>query len=100
VRITRDLEEVNAVDSKSFIEKAEIELGKEIERALEEEIPSGDLGRFFEVFVPIVPAITAFFDNVLVMDEDDAVRKNRLGLLQSVVSLAEGILDFSRLEGF
>ena len=100
VRITRDLDEVYPVDSKSFEAKAEIKLGAEMDQALSKEISPGDLEGFLEVFEPMVPAITDFFDNVLVMDEDDLVRKNRLGLLQSVVSLADGILDFSRLEGF
>jgi glycyl-tRNA synthetase beta subunit len=47
-----------------------------------------------------VPLITEFFDNVLVMAEDQAVRENRLGLLQSIAALADGTLDFTRLEGF
>jgi Glycyl-tRNA synthetase, beta subunit len=50
--------------------------------------------------LPVIPAINAFFDAVLVMDENQAVRENRLGLLQAVSSLAAGIVDLSKLEGF
>jgi glycyl-tRNA synthetase len=46
------------------------------------------------------PAITRFFDNVLVMDEDVSVRHNRLALLQRITGLARGIVDLSFLEGF
>jgi glycyl-tRNA synthetase len=46
------------------------------------------------------PAITLFFDNVLVMDEDLAVRENRLALLQRITALTDGIADLSYLEGF
>jgi glycyl-tRNA synthetase len=46
------------------------------------------------------PAITSFFDNILVMDEDQAVRENRLALLQQIAALADGIADLSELEGF
>ncbi len=46
------------------------------------------------------PAISGLFDNVLVMDEDAAVRENRLALLQHVAGLADGIADLSYLEGF
>ena len=46
------------------------------------------------------PAITDFFDDVLVMDEDDAVRENRLALLQHIAALTDGIADLSQLEGF
>jgi glycyl-tRNA synthetase len=48
----------------------------------------------------IEPAVTAFFDAVLVMDEDTAVRENRLALLQHIAGLASGIADLSELEGF
>jgi len=34
------------------------------------------------------------------MDEDQAVRKNRLGLLQSITRFSDGVLDMTRLEGF
>jgi glycyl-tRNA synthetase beta subunit len=44
--------------------------------------------------------VTKFFEDVLVMAEDPAVRSNRLALLHRVVALADGIADFSKLEGF
>jgi hypothetical protein len=34
------------------------------------------------------------------MDEDTAVRHNRLALLQHIASLPRGIVDLSYLEGF
>jgi glycyl-tRNA synthetase beta subunit len=34
------------------------------------------------------------------MDPDLAIRANRLGLLQEVASLTDGIADLSKLEGF
>jgi glycyl-tRNA synthetase beta subunit len=48
----------------------------------------------------MVPAINKFFDNVLVMDKDDAMKKNRLGLIQRIAALSDGIADLSHLEGF
>jgi len=46
------------------------------------------------------PTISAFFDNVLVMDEDPLVRQNRLALLQRIAALTAGTADLSKLEGF
>jgi glycyl-tRNA synthetase len=46
------------------------------------------------------PFITRFFDGVLVMDEDERLRQNRLALLQKISSLPQGIADLSQLEGF
>jgi hypothetical protein len=37
---------------------------------------------------------------VLVMAEDSRLRQNRLGLLQRISAQAQGVADFSRLEGF
>ena len=48
----------------------------------------------------LVPAITTFFIDVLVMDEDMAVRHNRLALLQHIARLPQGMADLSCLEGF
>jgi glycyl-tRNA synthetase len=34
------------------------------------------------------------------MAEEPAVRQNRLGLLQRIAALADGVADLSKLEGF
>ncbi len=43
----------------------------------------------------LAPAIEAFFDNVMVMAEDLAVRDNRIALLSEVVALTSVMADFS-----
>ena len=48
----------------------------------------------------LVEPINAFFDGVLVMAEDEAVRQNRLALLQDIRDLTKGYADFSHLQGF
>ena len=45
------------------------------------------------------PAVDAFFDQVLVMDPDEAIRANRLALLASVSRLFLAVGDLSRLPG-
>jgi glycyl-tRNA synthetase beta subunit len=60
----------------------------------------GSVEDFLEAFRPLVPAITAFFEDVLVMSEVPAERRNRLALVRRVAALAEGVADLSRLEGF
>ncbi len=51
-------------------------------------------------FLPMIPAVNRFFDEVLVMAEDEQVRSNRLGLLQRIANLTKGVVDLSYLEGF
>ncbi len=100
VRITRDLEKTYPVDGKLFKEKAETALFEAVQKADKEKLSDGDLDGFFGLFDPLIPLITDFFDNVLVMDEDLSLRENRLGLLQIIAGFAEDILDLTRLEGF
>ena len=56
---------------------------------------------FLALFIlSIIPAVNLFFDKVLVMTEDLKLQHNRLGLLQQIVSLADHVMDFTKLEGF
>jgi glycyl-tRNA synthetase beta chain len=61
---------------------------------------AGNVSEFLTAFEPMLRAITAFFDKVLVMAEDSAVRQNRLGLLQAISALQRGRADLSHLSGF
>ena len=55
---------------------------------------------FLNSVVTLIPVINEFFDNVLVMAEEESLRENRLGLVQRIASMANGIADLSKLEGF
>jgi glycyl-tRNA synthetase len=48
----------------------------------------------------LVYPINNFFDRVLVMDEVEAIKQNRLALLQDIRDLTRGYADFSQLQGF
>jgi len=43
--------------------------------------------------------VDAFFDSVLVNDDDDAIRGNRLALLRRIRAATETVADFSRISG-
>jgi glycyl-tRNA synthetase beta chain len=45
------------------------------------------------------PAVDAFFDEVMVMDENPKLRANRLALLEQMRELFAGVADLSRLPG-
>ena len=60
----------------------------------------GTVAQLVAALQNLMPAITTFFIDVLVMDEDMAVRHNRLALLQRIASLPKGIADLAHLEGF
>lgn len=100
VRITRDQAQRFEVDPAAFAEKAEENLYAALTAAEKAARQPGSVEDFFAVLLPLIPIINQFFDAVLVMAEDAAVRANRLGMLQRIAALASGVADFTRLEGF
>jgi glycyl-tRNA synthetase len=100
VRITRDQKQVFAVDPAVFDEPAERDLYAALLSAEAAPRAPGSVDDFLAAFLPVIPAITTFFDKVLVMASDERVRANRLGLLQRLAALPAGVADLSRLEGF
>jgi len=103
VRITRDQAETYPVSPQAFAEGAEGALFAALQRAEAERSASrqpGSADEFLNALLPMIPAINRFFDEVLVMVEDVYVRQNRLGILQRIACLAQGVADMSRLEGF
>lgn len=100
VRITRDLGETYPLAPERFSEEAERTLFAALQTAEAAPRAPGSVADFFAAFTPLIPAINAFFDAVLVMAEDETVRANRLGLVQRIAALAEGVADFSKIEGF
>ena len=100
VRITRDQKEQYSVNSDQLAEPAEKELYAAYQTALESVQPGSSVDQFFTALLPMIPVISKFFDDVLVMADDSIVRANRLGLLQRIAAMADGVADFSKLEGF
>ncbi|MCC6259692.1 MAG: glycine--tRNA ligase subunit beta, partial [Anaerolineales bacterium] len=96
-RITRDQKQIFPIDEKLLVEKEEKDLFAEVKIISSQPF---SVDGFLKTIVKLTPAINAFFDKVMVMAEDQKVKENRLGLLQRIVQKAEGVADFSKLEGF
>ncbi len=100
VRITRDLKARFKVQPDRFVEASTRALYGALVEAENAAHEPGSVDDFLITFNPLIPVINRFFDDVLVMDEDQKLRENRLGLLQRIAGLADGVADLSRLEGF
>jgi glycyl-tRNA synthetase len=98
VRITRNLETQYDLQPDQFTLEAEQALLAAYEQAAA--AADGTMPTFVSSLRRMAPAINSFFADVLVMDEDQAVRENRLALLQHISALTEGIADLSYLPGF
>ena len=100
VRITRSQAAASAFNEKLPLEGAEQSLLAALNGAEARPRRAGSAEDFLAAFMPMVPAVTKFFEDVLVMADDPAVRANRLGMLQRIAALADGVADLSKLEGF
>jgi len=69
------------------------EVGREVEKAAAARRYEDALAQLAKLRAPI----DAFFDSVMVLVENDAVRKNRLRLLGRIVDRIQAIADLSRL---
>ena len=95
VRITRPLKETYALRPGDLRLQALAAALVEAEAAKD-----GTVETFVASLRALEAPITRLFDAVLIMDDDAAVRENRLALLQRVAGLAGGVADLSVLEGF
>ncbi|MCB9436991.1 MAG: glycine--tRNA ligase subunit beta [Anaerolineales bacterium] len=100
VRIVRDKPAYD-LHAERFTEEAEKELFEVYMRA-NRSIHRGihNVDRFLSAFVTMIPNVTFFFDEILVMHENQQIRENRLALLQHIAGMAKGLADMSQLQGF
>jgi tetrameric-type glycyl-tRNA synthetase beta subunit/tetrameric-type glycyl-tRNA synthetase alpha subunit len=90
------------VDTARLREPAEQQLNEAIESLrgeVERAVAAREYGQALTALSRLKPPVDAFFDKVLVMDPDEAVRTNRLNLLMKLRDLFGGIADLSRLPG-
>ncbi|WP_207892113.1 glycine--tRNA ligase [Streptacidiphilus pinicola] len=85
-------------DPQLFSVPAETNLHQAIEATRAALGSQPDLASFLKESGPLVQAIDAFFEGVMVMDEDPTVRANRLALLASVLRLTTPLLDWAELK--
>jgi len=105
VRITRDQTKIYAFKPSALKDAVEKNLYKAYQDAAAAISDDPDVNAFVNAFQPLAAPIWAFFapaaeGGVMVMDKDQAVRENRLALLQHIVALGARVADFSQLEGF
>ena len=99
VRITRD-ESPQQLNPQFLSDPHEIALHRACGSAVSSLCFADNVDHFLRAFEHMVPTVTAFFDNVLVHDEDVALRNNRIALLQKIASMQNGRADLSKLENF
>ncbi|MGD9146335.1 MAG: glycine--tRNA ligase subunit beta, partial [Anaerolineae bacterium] len=100
IRIVRDRKERYEFQPGLDPEPATTALRAAYEIARPQITPESDVDRMLTAVRPMIPAINGFFDEVLVMHDDQSLRETRLALLQDIWALSRGVVDVTRLEGF
>lgn len=99
--IARKAEDVQAaVEADLLAEQVEKDLCKAYEAAaskVEKEIAAQDYAGAISTLSQLAAPIDAFFDGVMVMDKDEKIKNNRLGLLKLVDNLVCQVADFSKI---
>jgi len=91
-----------AVDDNLFAEDAEWDLAAKLvvlSPKVKEMLKQGDYTNAMASLAGLRDNVDLFFDTVMVMDEDEKVRDNRLALLNSISGLFLETADISRLQG-
>ena len=100
VRITRSESTHYEVTPSALAEPQEKALYEAYQKAAGQLDSEGSVDSFLNALEPIIPAVTDFFDHVMVNAEDKTLRQNRLGLLQAIGRMQSGRVDLSQLNGF
>ena len=99
-RITRGAESRGDVVEELLQDPAEQSLYENLRKIEARPRTLGAVDDLMKAITALEPSITHFFDDVMVMVEDEALRRNRLALLQRIVNLADGVVYLDVVEGF
>ena len=83
--------------NKPFVVKSPYKPSGDQPKAIEELELTGSASDKLAKLFALSPVIDAFFDNTMVMAEDEAVKNNRLALLAGLVSKANAVAAFNQL---
>jgi glycyl-tRNA synthetase len=88
------------VDPDALDEQASRDLWAAYRRATENLGPDRGVDAVLGAVQALTDPINAFFEAVLVMAEDEAVRRNRLALVYAIAAIPDGVVDLSQVMGF
>ena len=70
---------------------------QEVKSQVELMMAQGDLEGALRVIATLRAPVDKFFEDVMVMTDDEALRNNRLALLQAIAGLFDRMADFSKI---
>lgn len=98
--LCKKIEKEVAISGALFKDKSENKLHEVVAAVSKEIIPEivlYDYAAVLKAGEKVIEPVNAFFDNVMVMDEDENVKNNRLALLEEVRGIVNAVGDLSLL---
>jgi len=93
-------ESFNKTERKTLKEPAELALFTALEKTTSSAVPlyeRGDFTGYLKSFAVLKQPVDSFFDSVMVMVDEDALRRNRLALLRDLRDAMNRVADISKL---
>lgn len=97
VRIVKEYRKLQPLDEDKLQEPAARRLLNAYHTANEKLLSDTSVNQLFEVLVDLHRPIEKFFNDLLVMHDDQQVQTARVGLLQRIARLPEGIIDLTQV---
>jgi glycyl-tRNA synthetase len=88
------------VDPNAFADEASRALWSAYQKATENLGADKEVNAVITALQQLTDPINTFFDAVLVMAEDEALRRNRLALVYAIAAIPDGVVDLSQVMGF
>jgi len=98
--ITAGQETAAAIDPsklESDVEHRLADLVSAVKEQIEESISERNYKRALETFAALAPELETFFDEVMVMVEDEGIRRNRMALLRTIGNAVMKIADVTKI---
>ncbi len=99
--ILKKTDGVGRVDEAGFIEsqeKAVFEVGQSVKTTVSQAVAANDYDTALNALSTLREPLDDFFENVMVMADDEAVKNNRLALLAEIRGLFMQVADFSVID--
>lgn len=91
-------ETINESLLKDSAEQDLFNAGKKANTEVEGYISKAEYDKVFDKVLELKPVIDNFFEKVMVMDKDEAIKKNRMALLNKIKNIFVSFVDFSALQ--
>ncbi|WP_100406765.1 glycine--tRNA ligase subunit beta [Bacillus solitudinis] len=98
--ISKKAESIHQINEVLFEKEEEKELFEQykvLKESVEKSLADKRVDRAYEALVGIVPTINRYFDNIMVMSDDESIKRNRLAQMKALASVIQSFANFQAI---